>query len=200
MKGRVLRPNASYATKLGFMVTLIAVLIGIGCILMAWLISLDEGRHAGIVVAQVLLSINAAWWIVGMLLVRPYYRSLSYQIENDEVIVRVGIFVKSVKHVPYRTVTNITTKRDPLDRWFFGLGTLNIQTAGMSGNKGAEEKLVGLSNVQEVYETVADELRSFRGAMTPTAAEVETEPSRDSLRVLGQILEEVRGIRRETNT
>jgi len=197
MKSGVLRPNGSYATKLAFMVTLVAVTIAIGCVLMAWLISLDEGTRAGRIVATVLLSLNAAWWIVGMLLVGPYYRSLSYEIQNDEVIVRVGIFVKSVKHVPYRTVTNITIKRDILDRWFFGLGSLNIQTAGMSGTKGAEERLVGLPNVQEVYEIVATELRRFRGAMSPTAADVEPDASSGSVRVLNDILEEIRGIRRE---
>jgi hypothetical protein len=46
---------------------------------------------------------------------------------------------------------NVGKKRDILDRWLFGLGTLNIQTAGMSGLTGAEESLVGLPNVQEVY-------------------------------------------------
>jgi membrane protein YdbS with pleckstrin-like domain len=105
--------------------------------------------------------------------------------------VRAGIVTHSIKHVPYRTVTNLTVKRDPLDRWLFGLGTLNIQTAGMSGQTGAEESLVGLSQVQEVYELVAAELRRFRGSMAPTAAETEAEPD-----VLHGILVEVQSIRR----
>ena len=115
---------------------------------------------------------------------------------------RVGILVKSVKHVPYRTVTNIATKRDIFDRWFFGLGTLNIQTAGMSGAKGAEERLVGLPNVQDVYEMVATELRRFRGAMAPTAADVEqadvdgARGTHGAPKILNDILEEVRAIRR----
>jgi hypothetical protein len=95
--------------------------------------------------------------------------------------------------VPYRTVTNLTVKRDILDRWLFGLGTLNIQTAGMSGQTGAEESLVGLPNVQEVYELVVTELRRFRGGMAPTAAEVEGEPS--VANALNAILAEVRAIR-----
>jgi hypothetical protein len=37
-----------------------------------------------------------------------------------------------------RTVTTISVKRDILDRWLFNLGTLEIQTAGMSGQTGAE--------------------------------------------------------------
>ena len=104
-----------------------------------------------------------------MILSIPYFRSLRYEILEDEVIVHVGIITHSVKHVPYRTVTNITVKRDILDRWFFNLGSLNIQTAGMSGQSGAEEKLVGMENIQEIYESVVSELRRFRGAMPPTA-------------------------------
>jgi uncharacterized membrane protein YdbT with pleckstrin-like domain len=110
------------------------------------------------------------------------------------VIVRVGIITQSVKHVPYRTVTNITLSRDILDRWFFGLGSLHIQTAGMSGKSGAEEKLVGLPNVQEVYELVVTELRRFRGGMAPTAAEVEPGLAASG-ETLTAILEEVRAIR-----
>ena len=130
-----------------------------------------------------------------MLLTGPYYRSLSYEIQDDEVIVHVGILTKSVKHVPYRTVTNLTVKRDILDRWLFGLGTLNIQTAGMSGQTGAEERLVGLTNVQEVYEMVVTELRRFRGGMAPTAAEAESASAVVSADALSAILAEVRAIR-----
>jgi uncharacterized membrane protein YdbT with pleckstrin-like domain len=109
---------------------------------------------------------------------------------DDEVIVHVGILTHSVKHVPYRTVTNITVKRDIFDRWFFNLGTLSIQTAGMSGQSGAEENLVGMENVQEVYEMVVSELRRFRGAMPPTT--VQEEPITNGNEAL---LSEVQAIR-----
>lgn len=202
MKSQIFRPSGQYMAKLVLNTTLLAVVSAIGCLLFAWLISLDEGARAGSIIATVGVSIVAVGWVVAVLLVGPYYRSLSYEIQNDEVIVRVGILVKSVKHVPYRTVTNITTKRDIFDRWLFGLGTLNIQTAGFSGNKGAEERLVGLPNVQDVYEIVAVELRRFRGAMAPTAADVETagrseaSAATDAPGILNDILDEVRAIRR----
>jgi uncharacterized membrane protein YdbT with pleckstrin-like domain len=125
-----------------------------------------------------------------MILSVPYFRSLRYEILEDEVIVHVGIITHSVKHVPYRTVTNITIRRDIFDRWFFNLGSLNIQTAGMSGQSGAEEKLVGLKNVQEVYEIVVTELRRFRGAMSPTSVQEEL-PADSS----ASLIEEVKAIR-----
>jgi putative membrane protein len=176
-------------------VTIVALLILASGVLLGWLMSLDQSigtRGFGIVVL-VTAILDAIWWLPAMLLSAPYYRSLSYEVQDDEVIVRAGVWTKSVKHVPYRTVTNLTVKRDVLDRWL-GLGTLNIQTAGMSGQKGAEESLVGLPNVQEVYELVVTELRRFRGGMAPTAAEAEEEAV--SSDALSAILAEVRAIRR----
>ena len=122
----------------------------------------------------------------------PYVNSLQYEIHEDEVIVRGGIITKSVKHVPFRTVTNLRTSQGPFDR-LFGLGTLDIQTAGMSGQTGAEEKLSGLPNFVEIYDQVAQALRRYRQAMGPTASE--DEPVMNAEASLQAILQELRAIR-----
>jgi len=196
MQTKTFKPSPKYLGKLRLVITIIALLILAGGVLLGWLMSLDKsiGASGFRIVVIVTAIIDALWWVPAMLLTAPYYRSLSYEIQDDEVIVRVGIWTKSVKHVPYRTVTNLTAKRDILDRWL-GLGTLDIQTAGMSGQTGAEEKLAGLPDVQEVYEMVATALRRFRGAMAPTTTEVEAEPAMASAGVLNEILAEVRAIR-----
>jgi len=193
MHPKTFRPSPKYLSKLRLIITMVALAILVSGVLLGWLMSFDPEIGVGgfRTVVLVVAIVDALWWVPGMLLTGPYYRSLSYEVRDDEVIVRAGIWTKSVKHVPYRTVTNLTVKRDILDRWLFGLGTLNIQTAGMSGQTGAEERLVGLPNVQEVYELVATELRRFRGGMAPTAAEVEAAPAE----VLNEILAEVRAIR-----
>lgn len=197
MRSQIFQPSSKYLIKLRVVITLVAVAILAGGVLVGLLLSLDRdiGLGGGLIVILVVGVLDVLWWIPGMLLSGPYYRSLSYEVQDDEVIVHVGILTKSVKHVPYRTVTNLQVKRDILDRWFFGLGTLNIQTAGMSGQKGAEESLVGLDNVQDVYELVATELRRFRGAMAPTATGEEPELAGDTAETLAAILDEVRGIR-----
>jgi membrane protein YdbS with pleckstrin-like domain len=194
MQTKTFKPSLKYLGKLRLVITIVALLILASGVLLGWLMSFDKsiGVSGFRIVVIVTAIIDALWWVPAMLLTGPYYRSLSYEIQDDEVIVHVGIWTKSVKHVPYRTVTNLTAKRDILDRWL-GLGTLDIQTAGMSGQTGAEESLVGLPNVQEVYEMVATALRRFRGGMGPTAAEVEGEPS--VVNALNAILAEVRVIR-----
>jgi len=195
MRTRVFNPSIKYLSKSRLSITIVALLILVGGVLLGWLMSFDRdiGASGAMIVFIVTAIADAIWWVPAMLLTGPYYRSLSYEIQDDEVIVHAGILTKSVKHVPYRTVTNLTVKRDILDRWLFDLGTLNIQTAGMSGQTGAEERLVGLPNVQEVYEIVVTELRRFRGGMAPTAAEVEGEPAVAD--ALSAILAEVRAIR-----
>jgi membrane protein YdbS with pleckstrin-like domain len=190
MSTETLSPDRGYRTKLYIILALVAGSILLGGLIIALLIGLgqDEGR----ITLAVIAGIDLLWWIPGMFLVHPYYKSLRYEVEEDQVIVHAGIWTQSVKHVPYRTVTNITIKRGVLDRWL-GLGTLEIQTAGMSGSQGGpEEGLVGLADAQHVYEIVAGRLRRFRGGMAPTAAEDEDEGAAK----LQEILEELRAIRR----
>lgn len=197
MQTQQLKPNPKYASKLRLVMIIVALLIFAGSILVVWLISFDEETDSSVSLLIILITAGGdlVWLIPGLVLTGPYYRSLNYEIQDDEVIVRAGIWTQSVKHVPYRTVTNLKIKRDILDRWLFGLGTLNIQTAGMSGTTGAEESLVGLPNVQEVYDLVVTELRRFRGGMAPTAAEVEDGPTVSTRDTLGAILAEVQAIR-----
>ena len=189
MSAREFLPNSKYQFKMMLVITLIGFLILVGAGIVSSLIGLDD-PGAGLVVFGIMIVGVSIYWVIAMLITVPYYRSLRYEIQDDEVIVKVGIITHSVKHVPYRTVTNITVKRDIFDRWFFNLGTLTIQTAGMSGQTGAEESLVGLENVQEVYELVVTELRRFRGAMSPTTGQEELLADGSAA-----LLEEVQAIR-----
>lgn len=185
MAEREFIPNNKYQIKMMLVITLIAFLVLLGTGILSFLIGLDD-PGAGLVVIGIALVGDALFWVIGMILSVPYFRSLRYQIMEDEVIVHVGIVTHSVKHVPFRTVTNITVKRDIFDRWFFSLGSLSIQTAGMSGQTGAEENLVGLENVQEVYDLVVAELRRFRGAMPPTTVQ-EQPPANGSAALLAEV-------------
>jgi len=194
MAQRNFTPNARYQIKLLVVNTVIAFLILVGTGIFSALIGLDD-PGAALTIFLIFAGFDALYWLLAIAVILPYFRSLSYEIHEDEVIVHVGILTHSVKHVPYRTVTNITVSRDIFDRWFFNLGTLQIQTAGMSGQSGAEEKLVGLENVQEIYEMVVTELRRFRGGMSPTTAEEELPGGADK-GTTAALLEEVRAIRR----
>ena len=197
MKAQSVAPDRKYLFRMRLIATVVALAILAGGILLGLILTLtgEMGLGGAIALFVVTVLLNGSWWLIAMILSGPYYRSLRYEIQDDEVVVYAGIWTKSVKHVPYRTVTNLQVKRDIVDRWL-GLGTLNIQTAGMSGQTGVEERLVGLSGVQEVYEAVAEELRRFRGGMAPTQADVDAEPEVVPQGSLGEILAEVRAIRK----
>lgn len=193
MAATILLPNVKYRHKLFLVVALIGALALVACIAMGVGIGASEGGAAGARTGLIItVLINLLWIVPALLIIPPYYRSLRYEIHDDEVIVRAGVITRSVKHVPYRTVTNLTVKQDPFDR-LLGIGSLNIQTAGMSGQTGVEEKLLGLPNFQEVYEQVAQTLRRFRGGMAPTQAEIE--PLLAEGQLLAAILDELRAIR-----
>ena len=192
METQTFKPSPRYRAKLFLVATVIAAVIMVVGLFLSLVVHEDDGPQAAMGVIFLFLLLDLAWYLPALLLIGAYFRSLIYEIQDDEVIVHVGIWTKSVKHVPFRTVTNLKVNRDIFDRWFFDLGSLNVQTAGMSGNTGVEEALLGLPNVQEVYELVRSRLRRYRGAMAPTAAEEEGEPRVDTLRA---ILTEVKAIR-----
>ena len=195
-----LQPNVRYMYKLFVGTLILGILVIAFSGWMGYIIGREEGGVSGGSKGfWIGFLINLIWLVPSLAIIPGYYRSLRYEIRRDEVIVKAGVITKSVKHVPFRTVTNLKTKQDPLDR-LFGLGTLCVQTAGMSGQSGAEESLVGLPIFEDVYDQVAGALRRFRGSMAPTQAEEETEGGEYEL--LASILTELQAIRdviEETN-
>lgn len=78
--------------------------------------------------------------IVGYCLLK--YFTFSYQLLDHEILVKSGVFVKKVNHVPYDRIQNITS-----NQWFFlkpfSLEELEIETAGHS--EGPEVSLSAVS-------------------------------------------------------
>lgn len=81
------------------------------------------------------------------------YMTFSYQFFDQEILVRKGIFVKKVNHIPYDRIQNVTA-----NQWFFlrpfKLEELEIETAGHSD--GPEVSLVAVSV------DLKNELNSYR--------------------------------------
>lgn len=199
---RMFKPSIKYRSKSFWVVHIIALCVLVSGLALGALITLEPqaGMDGFWITLLVTVICNLLWWVPAVLLIGPYYRSLSYEIHDDEIVMRVGVWTRSVKHVPFRTITNIAIKRGVLDR-LLNIGTLEIQTAGISGTNVAEQSLVGLENVQQVYDLIAAHLRQFRGAMSPTASQEEqpaalarSPGATDEL--LHQILEEMRAVRK----
>ncbi|MHA1936496.1 MAG: PH domain-containing protein [Candidatus Thorarchaeota archaeon] len=111
-----------------------------------------------------------------------------------EVYVKKGIITITEKHVPFRTITNISSKSGPFDR-LFRIGSVWIQTAGFSGGAAGGR---GIVFFEEVRDFILRELRKFRDPYV-TGTEVvlpreDSEISMDSLQQ-GGILDVLREIR-----
>jgi membrane protein YdbS with pleckstrin-like domain len=111
---------------------------------------------------------NLVWLIPAWVLTPFYVGSIEYSVIAEsgetmpEVYVRKGIIRITRKHVPFRTITNISTMAGPFDR-LFGIGNVNIETAGYSGKQsGPEEKLEGFEFYEELRDFILKELRMFR--------------------------------------
>jgi membrane protein YdbS with pleckstrin-like domain len=198
MERKEIKPSPSYRSKMFIVAAIIYGIVGGGTLIFV----LAAMAANGIVVpdAQAVISLGVfllcsiVTWILLAGLVPPYFRSISYELTDSEIIVRKGIVTKVVQTIPYRTVTNIVEARDLLDRYAVNLGNIKIQTAGKSGETGYEACLAGLSDWENVHQMVLDRLRGFHGAMKPTASEVDVGPGSEGL--LRQIVSELQAIRK----
>jgi membrane protein YdbS with pleckstrin-like domain len=115
------------------------------------------------------LGINLTWFIPALIAIPPYFRSIEYSVKAEsgdtmpEIYSKRGIITITRKHVPFRTITNISSRAGPFDR-IFKIGSVHIETAGYSGanQKGPEENLSGIRFYEEVRDFILKELRKFK--------------------------------------
>jgi len=109
-------------------------------------------------------------WAVPALVYAPFeFKSIEYSVKAEtgetmpEIYVKRGVVTITRKHVPFRTITNISSKAGVFDR-LFGIGSVQIETAGYSGSNqtGPEVKLDGIVFYEEVRDFILNELRKFK--------------------------------------
>jgi membrane protein YdbS with pleckstrin-like domain len=178
--GRVFKPSRAFRYKECLKVFLTGLLLAGSTFFSIWGISalviyFDE-TPPSILFPEVwwtplttgLVAFIIIWLVGGFVLTNMYVSSIEYSVIAEsgdampEVYVQKGILSVSRKHVPFRTITNISTTAGPFDR-IFGIGNINIETAGRSGQKGGpEEKLEGCEFYEELRDFILQELRKFR--------------------------------------
>ena len=120
---------------------------------------------------------------------------MSYQVHGTEIVVFKGIINKTEKHVPFRTVTNISSRAGPFDR-LLGIGCVFVETAGQSGKAGPDERIEGIRIYKEVRDFILKELRKFRAPYTTTETEEVSPALTDSGSIIKE-LQEIKGILRK---
>ncbi len=205
VSGRVFHPDNAFLYKKWLRVLIILILIWIG-IFVFYALSNDPLFVMDILEIAIWFEIfyilgwetfNLFYWtlsvsvfVLWMIYTYIYVKRIDYSLaswEGDvspEIYVRKGIIQITERHVPFRTITYVKTRRGVFDR-LFGIGTIQIETAAKSptaqGGGGvialilqrlmrggaAEENIEGVKFHEELRDFILRELRGFGRAPLP---------------------------------
>ncbi len=123
------------------------------------------------------------------------YETLRYRFDEEGVTMGWGVLWRREAYLTYARIQDIHLSRGIVQRWL-GLATIVIQTA--AGSASSEMSLVGLSEYELVRDFLYSKMRGARfgegagrGAAAVPAADA------DALALLGEIRDEVRGLREQ---
>jgi hypothetical protein len=106
----------------------------------------------------VILGFIAVTFILLWIWVGMYYDSMSYELREDEINWKRGVWFRTTGIVPYNRIVNLDLRQGPLMR-FLGISTLAIQTAGYSGQAVPEIKIEGIEHAEELRELIRSHVR-----------------------------------------
>lgn len=109
-------------------------------------IGMNNGNAQFQKIIMVIVAVLIIWSVADIFV---DYFMYTYQLLESEIVIRSGLFVKKVNHVPYKRIQNITT-----NQWFFlkpfKLVQLEIETAGHSETSEVSLKAVPSSLKDEI--------------------------------------------------
>jgi uncharacterized protein len=115
------------------------------------------------------IDLSTALAVAGLLVVlfvlfiiwtRLYYESMFYELHDDELRWRRGVWFRTTGIVPYNRVTNIDIRQGPVMRRL-GISTISIQTAGYSGQAVPEIRIEAIVHAEELRELLRTAVRSY---------------------------------------
>jgi uncharacterized protein len=136
---------------------------------------------------QLLIMIPIYFWIA------PYYKTLKYEIDVDEVRFAKGVFWRKRVSVPFPKITNIDISQGPLERKF-KVGRVKVQTAGFGGGSSPELLILGLSNYVEIKEMIMERVSRNEKSISEYSEPLSESISNEA--VMQKLLEEVTEIRK----
>ncbi len=99
-----------------------------------------------LILLVVLIAVFVLW-------VRLYYESMWYELHDDEMRWRRGVWFKRTGIVPYNRITNLDIVQGPVMR-ALSISTLSIQTAGYSGQAVPEIRIEAIEHAEELRELI----------------------------------------------
>ncbi len=125
-----------------------------------------------------------------------YYESMWYELHEDEMRWKRGVWFRTTGIVPYNRITNLDLKQGPVMRWL-NISTLSIQTAGYSGQAVPEIRIEAIEYADELRELLRTLVRQSGSGVqndgTGTNAAVQSATGSMSTNLL--MLDELKKIR-----
>jgi membrane protein YdbS with pleckstrin-like domain len=193
--GTIFKPSQAFLYKMVAQSVLIFTLIWLivisSFVIVAFMIAIDPANPSATQIIDDYIVpinlwtaiVNLVWLVPALVAIPLYFRSIEYSVKAEsgdtmpEIYSKRGIVTITRKHLPFRTITNISSRAGPFDR-LFKIGSVQIETAGYSGpsQKGPEEKIGGIVFYEEVRDFILKELRKFKAPyVTGTEVVVPTE-------------------------
>jgi hypothetical protein len=170
---------------------LFAVFI-LACTVLPFLLS----SPADALISAVLLFCIVVVFVLFFYWVKLYYQSMWYELHEDEMRWKRGVWFRTTGIVPYNRITNLDLKQGPVMRWL-NISTLSIQTAGYSGQAVPEIRIEAIEHAEELRELVRTLVRQSGSGVhndgTGTSAPVQSATGSMSTNLL--MLDELKKIR-----
>jgi membrane protein YdbS with pleckstrin-like domain len=121
-----------------------------------------------------------------------YYQSMWYELHEDEMRWKRGVWFRTTGIVPYNRITNLDLKQGPVMRWLH-ISTLSIQTAGYSGQAVPEIRIEAIEHAEELRELIRTLVRQSGsgiqndGTGTPAPVQVATGSMSTNLQMLDEL-------------
>lgn len=179
--GKIFKPSQAFLHKMLFQSVLLFIIVWLMAVLsfvgIAYIAATDPTTPSAaktisdwiVPVNLWTVAANLVWLLPAVVVIPPYFKSIEYSVKAEtgdtmpEIYSKRGIVTITRRHVPFRTITNISSRAGPFDR-LFKIGSVHIETAGYSGpnQKGPEEKISGVVFYEEVRDFILKELRKFK--------------------------------------
>ncbi|MCS7145787.1 MAG: PH domain-containing protein [Nitrososphaerota archaeon] len=126
-----------------------------------------RAMEAVLVVSLIFFGSAAAIAAFTVYWVPRYYESIVYELSDDEVVVRRGVWWKMKHVVPYSRVMSIDVVQGPISRRL-GIATVDVHTAGYTGAAGgsagpgtrrAEAAIIHVSSPEEIKDKILSRVR-----------------------------------------
>jgi hypothetical protein len=120
------------------------------------------GNGIDVLVTGVVLAGFLFLTILFIVWTRLYYDTMEYELHDDELRWRRGVWFRTTGIVPYNRITNLDLRQGPVMRWL-GISTISIQTAGYSGQAVPEIRIEAIEQAEDLREILRGYVRACSG-------------------------------------